>query len=145
MLFWAFAGAMAWRMAIHPTIDLGVALVSGLLVYGVIRSGRSQRWLNFPWLQRLGKISYSLYLIHWPVSWIITTLGFELTGDAPLAAVGWLVLSLVASVGVAQAMHVAIESPAVRFARRFKGIGAPRPAAGPGAAVPAGLLARSAP
>ena len=101
ILFWGFVGAMLCRLGLNPTIDVGVALVTGLLIYGVIRSGRSQRWLNYRWLQRLGIISYSLYLIHWPVSWIITTLGYELTGDAPYAAVGWLLLSVAASIGVA--------------------------------------------
>ena len=127
-LFWGFVGAILVRQQFHETLDMRVALVVGVSIYGVVVTGRAQRWLNLPWLLRLGKISYSLYLIHYPVSWIITTLGYELTGDAALPALCWLVLSLAASVGVAEALHLAIEGPAMRFARRFKGIGSARPA-----------------
>jgi peptidoglycan/LPS O-acetylase OafA/YrhL len=124
--FWTFAAAILLRQWIHGTLDMWVALATGLAIYGVISTGRSDRWLRFRWLQRLGLISYSLYLIHYPVSWIITSLGYELTGTAPVAATFWLVLSLVASIGVANALHAAIELPAIRFARRFGGSGSDR-------------------
>ena len=124
--FWAFAAAIVLRQWIHGTLDMWVALATGLAIYGVIRAGRSDLWPRLRWLERLGLISYSLYLIHYPVSWIITTLGYELTGTAPVAAVFWLVLSLAASIGVAHALHMAIESPAIRFARRFSGFGGDR-------------------
>jgi peptidoglycan/LPS O-acetylase OafA/YrhL len=128
--FWAFAGAILIRQWIHGTFDMWVALATGLAIYAVISTGRSDRWLRWRWLQRLGLISYSLYLIHYPVSWIITTLGYELTGTAPVAAVFWLVLSLAASIGVANALYAAVELPAIRFARRFGGASADRRRAG---------------
>jgi peptidoglycan/LPS O-acetylase OafA/YrhL len=124
LAFWALVAAILVRQRISPTLDMTVALLVGVSIYLVIRSGRSERWLRYRWLRRLGTISYSLYLIHYPISWIITTLGYELTGDAPIPAVGWLVLSLAASIGVASALHMAIEAPAMRFSRRLKGFGA---------------------
>ena len=62
---------------------------------------------------------------------------------SPLPAAGWLVLSLIASVGVAHTLHLAIESPAMRFSRRFKGFPA-RPNARAGSVRPIPLLAESA-
>ncbi|HEV2969640.1 MAG TPA: acyltransferase [Pirellulales bacterium] len=123
LAFWAYVAAILMRQQIEWTLDMRIALITGVAIYGVIQTGRSQRWLNFGWLQRLGKISYSLYLIHYPISWIITTLGYELTGDSAVAAAFWLVLSLAASIGVAHALHLAIEGPAIRFARRLKRFG----------------------
>jgi peptidoglycan/LPS O-acetylase OafA/YrhL len=138
--FWAYAGAILLRQWIHGTLDMWVALASGLAIYAVIATGRSDRWLRWRWLQRLGLISYSLYLIHYPVSWIITTLGYELTGTAPLWAVFWLVLSLAASIGVANALYAAVELPAIRFARRFSSTSADRRPAGTSLPILAGPL-----
>ncbi len=139
LAFWALVATILVRQWISPTLDMTVALLIGVAIYLVIRSGRSE--LRVGWLQRLGTISYSLYLIHYPISWIITTLGYELTGDAPLPAVGWLLLSLAASIGIANALHLAIEAPAMRFARRFKGWGT-RPGGVTPIAVP--LFAKAA-
>jgi peptidoglycan/LPS O-acetylase OafA/YrhL len=123
LAFWLLVAAILVRQRMSPTLDMTVALVIGVSIYVLIRSGQSNRWLQYGWLQRLGTISYSLYLIHYPISWIITTLGYELTGDAALPAAGWLLLSLAASIGIANALHLAVEAPAMRFARRFKGLG----------------------
>jgi peptidoglycan/LPS O-acetylase OafA/YrhL len=136
LAFWAFVAAILVRQQIAWTLDMRVALITGVAIYGVIQTGRSQRWLNFGWLQRLGKISYSLYLIHYPISWIITTLGYELTGDSAVAAAFWLLLSLAASIGVAHALHLAIEGPAIRFARRLKRFGGQTAIAAAPGAVP---------
>lgn len=136
LAFWAFVAAIVLRQRISPTLDMTVALVAGIFIYGMVSRGAAvRRWvgerpLKIGWLLRLGTISYSLYLIHYPVSWIITTLGYELTGDAALPAVCWLLLSLAASIGVAQALHLAVEAPAMRFARRFKGLGGRKTIAG---------------
>jgi peptidoglycan/LPS O-acetylase OafA/YrhL len=142
LAFWALVAAILVRQRISPTLDMTVALIVGVAIYLVIHTGRSERWLRYGWLLRLGTISYSLYLIHYPISWIITTLGYELTGDAPLPAVGWLVLSLAASIGVANALHLAIEAPAMRFSRRFKGWGAR--SSGSVTTVPVPLFAKAA-
>ena len=146
-MFWSFVAAIVARQCYHHSLDMTVAVVTGVTIYSVIRAGRGATWLNWSWLERLGRISYSLYLIHYPISWIITTLGYELTGDAPVMAVFWLVLSLVASIGVAQAMHVAVESPAIRLAHRLKGFARKGPAEVyvPAAAASAGgvLLAKT--
>ncbi|HKD37709.1 MAG TPA: acyltransferase [Pirellulales bacterium] len=141
VLFWGLVATIVLRQWISPTLDMTVALIVGVTIYLVILTGRSDRWLNLGWLQRLGKISYSLYLIHYPVAWIITTLGHELTGDAPIPAEGWLILSLAASIGVAHALHIAVEAPAMRFSRRFKGFGARSSSIG---AVPVSIFAKAA-
>jgi peptidoglycan/LPS O-acetylase OafA/YrhL len=143
LAFWALVAVILLRQRTNGTLDMTVALAVGVTIYLGILTGRSDRWLRYAWLQRLGKISYSLYLIHYPISWIITTLGYELTGNAPLPAAGWLVLSLIASVGVAHTLHLAIESPAMRFSRRFKGFPA-RPNARVSSGAPIPLLAESA-
>ena len=132
MVFWMLDGRMTkWMIApiaalilarqeIHWTLDLSIGSCAALAIFACGLSGNLDRWLNFRWLQSLGKISYSLYLIHYPISWIISTLGYELTGSAPVAALCWLLLGLVASIGVAHAMYDAIELPTIRLSHQFK-------------------------
>ena len=119
-LFWAYIGAFLVRMGWDFEPKLLVGLSTGLAIYAAGRLGRLGDWLNVPSLQNLGRVSYSLYLVHYPISWIITTLGFLLTGSSPVLALGWLVLSVVVSIKVAGVMHEAVELPAIRLAQRFK-------------------------
>jgi peptidoglycan/LPS O-acetylase OafA/YrhL len=119
-MFWAFIGAALYRQHHEWTLHMTVALTTTLAIYAAGRLGHLGNWLNFRWLQYLGTISYSLYLIHYPVSWIVGSIGFGLTGEAAVPAVMWLVVGLVASIGAAHILHVAIELPAIRLARRYK-------------------------
>lgn len=130
-VFWGYAAAFAGRILLQVhrkswsddlTVGLIAALVAGISIYIAGRRGRLGTWLNYRVLQYLGKISYSLYLIHFPMSHVITTLGTEVSGKSPSPAVAtlWLVLALVASLAAAHVMYVFVEAPSVRFAARFK-------------------------
>ena len=157
-VFWTYVGAMLVRIATAdrmspadaldygipepwnvcyacvPTVDLAVALCTGVAIYVTGRAGRLAVWLNVPPLQYLGRISYSLYLIHYPISHLITNWGYQLTGDSPIPAVCWLILSVAASIGGAQLLYMVIEAPSVRWAASWKERN-PAPAARPAAAV----------
>jgi peptidoglycan/LPS O-acetylase OafA/YrhL len=111
------------------TIALTIALLAGLATYTAGRLGKLGSWLNFQPLQYLGKISYSLYLIHFPISHVVKTIGQRLSGDnaSPLVALLWLLLSLAASIATADVMYRWIEAPSVRLASRLKRQPAPNP------------------
>ena len=76
--------------------------------------------LGGPVLQFLGRISYSLYLIHLTVGWRFISVvklqwGPQLTPlESAVAFLGGIALS----VGAAWVMHVTLEAPAMRLARR---------------------------
>lgn len=135
-LFWVYVAAFAGRILLQSsragwsddlTVGLMAAIVAGVATYIAGRQGRLGSWLNVGVLQYLGRISYSLYLIHFPMSHVITTLGSQVSGNSPSPAVAtmWLVLALVASLAAAHIMYILVEAPSVRFAARFK-----RPAPG---------------
>jgi peptidoglycan/LPS O-acetylase OafA/YrhL len=135
-VFWIYAAAVAARLLLQVrwegwsddlAIGLCAALAAGVSIYVAGRLGRLGIWLNLGVLQYLGRISYSLYLIHFPMSHVVTTLGTQVSGRSPSPAVAtlWLVLALAASLAAAHVMYVFIEAPSVRFAGRFK-----RPAPG---------------
>jgi exopolysaccharide production protein ExoZ len=49
-----------------------------MIVGGIVGLEWSGRWLRLAPLESLGEMSYSLYLVHWPVTWL---LGRHWTGD----------------------------------------------------------------
>jgi peptidoglycan/LPS O-acetylase OafA/YrhL len=119
-VFWGYVALMLVRLSLFWALEYAVALAAGVAIYVVGRSGHLDDWLGARWLQYLGRISYSLYLIHYPVSWLVGRLGYSLTGDSAWAALGWLVVSLLASIAAAHVLCALVETPSIRFARRFK-------------------------
>jgi peptidoglycan/LPS O-acetylase OafA/YrhL len=127
-LFWAYAAALVggaayrWRLGLEyqKTLDIAVTLTAGVVVYLVGRYGHLGDWFTARPLQYLGRISYSLFLIHYPTSWLVVSAGCHWTGDNATAAVFWMVLALVASIGAAQLMYMFVEAPSLQLVKRFK-------------------------
>ena len=107
-----------------------VGLVTAATIVGLLQRGRIASLLGAPPLRFLGTISYSLYLVHWPVYTVLTSdrVGFD----------GVLLVALVLAVAVALAwaLHVAVERPV----RRMDTAPLPTIAAGVGAGVLLTLL-----
>ncbi len=83
-------------------------------------AGRLQTGLNWRWLQFLGLISYSLYLIHNLVTGAAFRIGFILTGRSVFTEVLWWVGSLAACTLFATAMWWTIERPSTVWARKVR-------------------------
>ncbi len=94
-----------------------LALVSAATLTGLLAHGRVAMLLSTHPAVALGRISYSLYLVHWPLMSVMTParLGFD---GLPHAAV-----TSAASIAVGTALHLAVEQPV----RRMRPTGA-RPA-----------------
>ena len=86
-----------------------VALVTAITLAGLLQRGRVARLLSWQPLRWLGTVSYSLYLVHWPVMSVLTRdrTGYE----------GWLLVGIVVavSVSVAWALHLLVERPVRRM------------------------------
>ena len=96
-----------WRYSLQ-----GLALVP-VFVVGIRRPELGPfRLLNVAPLRWLGVLSYSLYLIHHVVLGVMRSL---LSSQQVLAGV----LSFVISVGLAYAIHIAVERPCARLRRRL--------------------------
>lgn len=99
-----------------------IAVTTAAAVFITGRRGHLHDWLNFRWLQYLGRISYSLYLVHYPVSHVVTWLGWLACDNSPspIQATAILIASLAASIAGGHLLYVAVEVPSNRWAARLK-------------------------
>lgn len=109
----AMLGLAGTALALDFRGRLLVALLVALVLVWLQRNGRSAvpRWLQTPWLLGLGQISYSVFLIHFPVCLLVNALVTHLW-PAQLAAnslgmVAAFLLSLLAGWG----LYLNVESP----------------------------------
>jgi peptidoglycan/LPS O-acetylase OafA/YrhL len=102
-----------------PSMLTGWCTVALLHIAGERRKLTS--WLDFRWIQYLGRISYSLYLVHLLVATYVLRIGYRLTGDSPGFALFWFILALAFSIVCAQGLYWAVESRSIKLAASLKG------------------------
>ncbi|MFM2094215.1 MAG: hypothetical protein RIS70_1339 [Planctomycetota bacterium] len=115
--FWALAGLIAGALCWQFVREVCISLVAAVTIVITCRMPSMQRLFGCKPLQYLGRISYSLFLVHYPVSWLVGRVGYRLTGDQPLTALAWLMLGLFASIAVADLMYRFVERPALEWGR----------------------------
>jgi len=99
--------ALVIDFRLRIALALGVALLLG---FGR-RTGLLEQWPNVRPLAFLGQISYSVFLVHFPVLLLANTLYTQTDYDSSLSTLVWLGLSLAASVAAATLFYRWIESP----------------------------------
>lgn len=73
-------------------------------------------------MQFLGRISYSLYLLHLCIGWRVVVLVRELFGDSYSTSHAYVafVIGMIASIVSAALMYLLIERPSISFARKIR-------------------------
>lgn len=99
-----------------------VALCTALAIYIAGRFDKLSVWLNWSPLQYLGRISYSLYLIHFPVCHLLTEAGWKWFSYSPtsLQAGAILMSAVPASVLAGQVLYSFVEAPSAAWAAKLK-------------------------
>jgi peptidoglycan/LPS O-acetylase OafA/YrhL len=89
-----------------------------LLIYCVVHEGILTRFLNPSWLRYLGKISYGMYVYHFPIMWFVARFWEErMQGET----IHWIyvVVSLSATILVATLSYYLLERPILNLKDRF--------------------------
>jgi peptidoglycan/LPS O-acetylase OafA/YrhL len=99
-----------------------VALVAGVAIYLLARwqPSAASRADSLPLLGWLGKISYSLFLVHYPTIWAVTSVARGIGGEAAAASWPSLVAAVAASLVAAVLLHRLVEVPTLAVVGRLK-------------------------
>ena len=94
-----------------------VVVATAAIIFAVGRAGRLATLLDVRPLQFLGRISYSLYLVHF-LGATVAKLGARITGGSIPAAFGWFLLANVVSIVAAYVMYRLVEAPSLRLTKQ---------------------------
>ncbi|MDF0542020.1 acyltransferase [Sphingobium sp. H39-3-25] len=97
-----------------------VAAATALILYAAVDSGWAENGLSARPFQLLGTISYSLYLIHNPVTGAVGFVAHRIAGHGVLADLFALVAICAAVFGAAMLMWWTVERPSHQLSRRIK-------------------------
>ena len=97
-----------------------VAFSTALSLYYAGTQGKMATWGNTPILQYLGRISYTLYLIHTLVIELLVHFVAPQPIESKLAALGFYILCVVVSIGFAHILHLLVEKPSMKFSSQLK-------------------------
>jgi peptidoglycan/LPS O-acetylase OafA/YrhL len=120
--FWAYFGIIGSYSLIQGSLEALVTLVIAFIIYMVALLGGMHHLLTSRFFQYTGKISYSLYLIHWPIGMKFIDISFRLFRNemhhiwsiAALMTISWMLTFL-----VAHCFYYLIESPSLSLSRRL--------------------------
>jgi peptidoglycan/LPS O-acetylase OafA/YrhL len=108
---------LAWILH-HDEFAIAAAITSGL-IFCVGARGRLHDLLDWRWLQGLGAISYSLYLIHNPLTGATFRIGALLRDHSVAWDVVWWLISIIVCILAATAMWAFVERPSMKLSRRI--------------------------
>jgi peptidoglycan/LPS O-acetylase OafA/YrhL len=118
-LFFAFALFFSFTK-VQETKPMFIGWSTALLLFTAGRMGKLTTWLDFPPLQYLGRISYSLYLSHLLVAVYVLRIGYRVSKTSHAGAVFWFFMAGAVSIAAAHVIYLLVERSSVRFAAGFK-------------------------
>lgn len=110
-IFWAYALACGTAAVVQHRPQPAVALATGVAIYLLARRRSTLTTLTDAPLEWLGRISYALFLVHYPVIWLVTSLAKGVFGDGAEASWLCLTVAVAASIGAAASLHRLVEVP----------------------------------
>lgn len=117
--FWLYQALFLIAMAFEWRWRLSIAMLVGYLLLWSLKSGWIVRWPRHARILWLGKISYSLFLVHFPVLILVAALWAHLGWTSPLLASLGLLLAFVASIAAASGFYRWIEQPSAWVSHRI--------------------------
>ncbi len=113
LLWLALLGVVvAAALALDFRVRIGVALATALALGIARRHNVLERWPDVRPIALLGRISYSVFLVHFPVCLAVNALFFRIVGDDPAANLAGMLAAWAASTAAGAMFHRLIEAPA---------------------------------
>jgi peptidoglycan/LPS O-acetylase OafA/YrhL len=116
---WLFIAMILLSLAVEWRPKLVLALGTGLVLFAAGKLGALKQWPRNRAIGFMGRISYSLFLIHFPVLVVVATLWEQEEWTAPIGAVAGLMFAYAVSVAAAALFYRFVEEPSTRLGRRF--------------------------
>ena len=119
-IFWAYVAAVAVAVVMQRRPHPAAALVAGVAIYLLARQQLPAASRANSLLGWLGRISYALFLVHYPTIWAVTSVARGVGGDAAAASWPSLVAAVAASLVAAVLLHRLVEVPTLALVARLK-------------------------
>ena len=94
--------------------------ITSISLYFALKKNKMCTWLSFKWLQTLGLISYSLYLIHNSVTGISARLVRKFLDNGVLTDFIVLAFTIVSCLLLSYLMYLIIERPVIKLSQKIK-------------------------
>ena len=132
-LFWAYSLLLVIAVAVDFRSRLLVALATGVVLMAAQQFGWISSWPRSNFVRWLASISYSLFLVHFPVSLVVNALWSSHVPPTPWLSLLGMVVAYATSMVVAVVFHRSVELRLLQIGRK------------PRVAVPAQPLLESEP
>jgi peptidoglycan/LPS O-acetylase OafA/YrhL len=119
-----------------------MSAATALFLWFSVRRGWAEQGLNWRWLQFLGGVSYSLYLIHNPITGAVSFLVYRQLGTGLVPDIICLAMIVTASILGAACLWLLVERPSHRLSRRVR---SPMPAGSELESRPSAITSRPTP
>jgi peptidoglycan/LPS O-acetylase OafA/YrhL len=117
VFFWAYALLLVAAVAVDFRSRLLVALATGLIVMAAQHFGWISHWPRSRAVRWLAGISYSLFLVHFPVSLVVNALWSSHVPATPWLSLLGMATAYSSSMVMAVIFHYGVERPVVRIGR----------------------------
>ncbi len=119
MLFWLYVAMVAAALVYCWRWRLAISLLTGLMLFAAGKLDWMERWPASRVVGYLGRTSYSLYLIHFPVLVAVSTLWVRFGWSSWWNGAFGLIVAYFGSLAAADGYYRAVEAPAARLGSRF--------------------------
>ncbi len=112
--------AMGLALLFRPELARVLGFLTTVALYVAIRREALHRWLSARSAQGLGRISYSIYLVHAPLAVFFLGLRTRISPNSELVSLFCLAGTYICTIALASILHVIVEVPCMRLSQRLK-------------------------